>query len=828
MKIQKKMRAGILGLCCILLCLFATGVPVFASSTEEESVSEVDQAGVSLYETQTALTAYVNNVIGVNGNEKHDEHRVENPKTVGNAGAYVGYGDSEKGCYDFVTSTLTYGVSSSTYDSWQNVTEGDSPVYAYVRFGHMLSDAGLDAVAGDGFSLNRALYGGVSLLLYCLAVLVPEMFGFALTILRTLNPFQFLSHTTVLSAYWKDAFPTGTMAIFTPIIDFVSHFYDVICNDLTWTAVVPILIAVVAFQILMLRRPAGSQLTNLLKRIVFFAIGIPLCAGLYTGTVNRMQDVFTKDISVGQIVAGTLVDFESWASNSQLAVPDGVYLESAPTDDLDETSTESVDTSGESEEIDSGVASAETLRNLRTTAYAINRENNDALNGMPSVWNEEHFMWSGNVWDENASVTNANDNVAFEGLSNVRENLHQQSGILEMMARYLSGSFYRPSDFQTSFSNELATRWRSEMGHRISTGSATSNRGTVYEMFDRTDTVDDWMNRWDVENDFIWSGTPPVTLSPDGDVAYQRPDNMNLEHLIWVKWDDSHLTWVDRQWNIYSGGSLTASSTNADAMMKYTTPGESGLSTQAMYNYLSTAFDDNSVLVYSPDNSVSEMTKQQHYAVNSVGTGALNVAFGLNMLVIMLVLVLIGFVFSINMVIHNVKRGFSLLMSIPLAMVGVVKSIAQVISYTVALILELIICMFLYLFISDLVVLVATVLEGIASGSVMESGSVTVSVQLHILDAFQMTGSEWQIVLLVILETLLAAGLFAVLFAYRRMWLRIRKRGVDLLYQGMTLPEFQEMYEEVMRTGTSLQPQPSGWEEVLVYLRGSSFRYQLE
>ena len=124
--------------------------------------------------------------------------------------------------------------------------------------------------------------------------------------------------------------------------------------------------------------------------------------------------------------------------------------------------------------------------------------------------------------------------------------------------------------------------------------------------------------------------------------------------------------------------------------------------------------------------------------------------------------------------------------------------------------------------------LIGTVLEGIASGSVMESGSVTVSVQLHILDTFQMTGSEWQIVLLVILETLLAAGLFAVLFAYRRMWLRIRKRGVDLLYQGMTLPEFQEMYEEVMRTGTRLQPQPSGWEEVLVYLRGSSFRYQLE
>lgn len=433
-------------------------------------------------------------------------------------------------------------------------------------------------------------------------------------------------------------------------------------------------------------------------------------------------------------------------------------------------------------------------------------------------------MWSGNVWDENASVTNANDNVAFEGLSNVRENLHQQSGILEMMARYLSGSFYRPSDFQTSFSNELATRWRSEMGHRISTGSATSNRGTVYEMFDRTDTVDDWMNREEEENGFIWAGK----LDPDGNGGYYRPEGMNRENDIWVKNEDSYLTWVDKEWNIYSGGSLTVSSTNADAMMKYTTPGESGLSTQAMYNYLSTAFDDNSVLVYSPDNSVSEMTKQQHYAVNSVGTGALNVAFGLNMLVIMLVLVLIGFVFSINMVIHNVKRGFSLLMSIPLAMVGVVKSIAQVISYTVALILELIICMFLYLFISDLVVLVATVLEGIASGSVMESGSVTVSVQLHILDSFQMTGSEWQIVLLVILETLLAAGLFTVLFAYRRMWLRIRKRGVDLLYQGMTLPEFQEMYEEVMRTGTRLQPQPLGWAEVLVYLRGSSFRYQLE
>src|SRR5699024_7236978 len=83
-------------------CLAAVSVPTWAAPGDE--VAQPEEIDLSLYDTQTALTAYVSNVLGVNGNDKHDDNRVESPMTVGNAGAYVGYGDEDKGFSAYVMS----------------------------------------------------------------------------------------------------------------------------------------------------------------------------------------------------------------------------------------------------------------------------------------------------------------------------------------------------------------------------------------------------------------------------------------------------------------------------------------------------------------------------------------------------------------------------------------------------------------------------------------------------------------------------------------------------------------------------------------------------
>ncbi|MDQ9842438.1 hypothetical protein RFY10_20150, partial [Acinetobacter baumannii] len=73
-------------------------------------------------------------------------------------------------------------------------------------------------------------------------------------------------------------------------------------------------------------------------------------------------------------------------------------------------------------------------------------------------------------------------------------------------------------------------------------------------------------------------------------------------------------------------------------------------------------------MVYSNDKSISENSRQQHYAVNIIGSGGLGIAYSLNMIALLAILVIIAFVFSMSMVIRNVKQGFSMLGSVPFAL----------------------------------------------------------------------------------------------------------------------------------------------------------------
>ena len=98
------------------------------------------------------------------------------------------------------------------------------------------------------------------------------------------------------------------------------------------------------------------------------------------------------------------------------------------------------------------------------------------------------------------------------------------------------------------------------------------------------------------------------------------------------------------------GDTRDLNTANASLIFHGTNPGLSKLS---MYNYLSTSFDKNSIVVYSPKTSSSENTKQQHYSVNLIGSGAMRYAYGFNLVIVLGVLTLIGFTYSIGMSIKN-------------------------------------------------------------------------------------------------------------------------------------------------------------------------------
>lgn len=769
-----------------LICLLAVSCPTFVyadKKNNENEVGQIETIDLSLYDVQTALSAYVNNVVGVNGNDKHANNRVEatgKNNIMGNAGAYVGYGDIDAGFSSYIMSNLTHGVSSSTYDAWQEITDtNENEVYAYTRFGRLLADTGLDETDSVGNANGRWMTGGLLVLLYAMSECIPMMFGFALKLLQLFNPFAFLSNTASWTGYWKAAFPTAHSSL-TNVVYAVSHWFDIIVNKLTWAVTVPMLVCLLCVNVLLLRKKAGSAIANFIKRITFFAIGIPICAGLYTNVVNSLYEVTAKATTSSQLVVSTVVDFESWVTHSQLAVPNEALLESIPKEkDTD------------SDMVNGGAASEETLHRLRHTAQAINHDNNEQLGNIPllDALDYDHGMLSGNIWNKDVeSVSSTEGSEAFQGLNELVLDMKTKRAVLELLERYGKGSFYRATDFETTYMNELTTKYRTDVGHMGSSHGATSNNGTVYEMFDRTNDVQDWFER-DVDfNAQIWS--PP-----------SQEQNAKF-----------HMKWTLKPWNVFCGGKLKVSSMNPKDIMKFTTDGDYGLSRMSMYNYLSTAFDENSLMVYSNDKSVSENSRQQHYAANIIGTGALQLAFTANLMVILAVLVIIAFVFSFKIAMQNMKRGFQLLCSIPTAMMGVVKSISQVISYVIAMIMELIVSMFLYLFVSDLLILVAIVVETLVTG---DSGGTTVTV-LMTLGGQGLSAMEGNLTCALFLESAAVLGLCGISCYYRQVWYRIRTCASRRWYQLFTCTEMMSYYEQVIQNGTAIrerEQEPITWKE---------------
>ena len=128
----------ILFLLLFLLLLGVFAVPVSASSTSGGGASEAEGIGTSFYDVSTALTAYANSVVGSNTNDKHADHRLSemNGQSPGVAGAFVGYGDTDRGFYAFISSNTANAVTTSSYDAWSNVGDGGA-TYAYVRYGYL-------------------------------------------------------------------------------------------------------------------------------------------------------------------------------------------------------------------------------------------------------------------------------------------------------------------------------------------------------------------------------------------------------------------------------------------------------------------------------------------------------------------------------------------------------------------------------------------------------------------------------------------------------------------------------------------------------------------
>lgn len=775
---RKKLYRFVSFLLAVVTCMgmfFPTSV--YATNPSGGGNDEVETVG-DIYDVSTALTAYVNNVVGANSNDKHNNQRVENPGNVGNAGAYVGYGDSKQKFQGFITNNSTVGSSTSTYDAWKGILEGGDTekhyTYDYVRFGRLLADAGLDETFDSSASQpKRTAVGFLSRVFYGASEIVPSAFGIALNFLSALNPFSFfkVSHIPIggvtggKSNINYDSTKVGT--ILEPLQTFLSNIYDAITTNLTWTVMVPMFLMFSLFSIAMLRRKASTTLMKLVIRVMFIVVGIPILGILYTQTLKDLGEVTKEEPTGARLVASSYVDFSHWADNN-LEVKSGWTLVST-TKDTDA----------------GGMATSETLRSLRTTAGKINANSNSAFSGVSDLQGKTDKL-SGGQWDSNGTVEKKKQS----------ETQTLQDGIDDLLGRYQDADSYTAPAYASKVSKSL---------NDVKVGDASM----LNNMFDTTDEMADWMKRTEADNKAIWNGDK---ASSDAGMDW-------LEH---VGTDNKHIK------NIFGDGTMRAKFENTDDM-KYS----GKLSTLSMYNYLSTSFGSKSIVTYSNSTSISEHTTRVHASVTSVGSGALKILFIANMWVCLAVTALLGIMFAFMTVFDSLKTSIKLLVAIPASALGALRAISQVIIYTITMIFQVIIGAFMYAFVSDFVLVFATLVENLVSsggGSTIGSGKDLTDMTILIGGRFMtwvqnafpssVWDSNFSVYLMVGFEIVLVVLFASSLIKYRRAIARVYSVSMEKFMSFVTFAEFQDELHRIWHGGKVGIPgwNTDGVKEVFAFL----------
>ena len=762
-----------------------TAFPVYADPPSGDDSGDVETVG-DIYDVSTALTAYVNNVVGANGNDKHNNQRVENPGSVGNAGAYVGYGDEKQKFVSFITSNTTVGTSTSTYDAWEDIIDSTgsdkNAAYAYVRLGKTLSDAGLDETisADTNFDFPRIIMGGISLLVFSAGEIVPFAFNIALGILKALNVFALFGTVgNVVTNTWQDAFPDAP-DVLSPLRGLFGGLYSDMLSPIVYTDKYPegrpgvtllmiaLLIALLVVNIFLLRKSAGHQMITFLKRVVFMLAGLPLCGLLYTSCLNHLYDITREGTASAKLVAASFVDFEEWA-NSGLNMT-GLTIESSP------KGTDGAINKG-------GAASEETLQQLRNTSLKINEL------GKPSDhpfhdWaddgfgNSSHDVISGDLWDTHGNIVHqstATDSSAVASIYN-------------MLVRYIKADTYTSS----AWASNLKQTVFKDVNIGSADPEATDTKKSVRAMFEATDEVGDWMRRETQDNERIWDGTHGTDME-----------------------------WTSESFNIFRNGDMKLDGVTgeADQPMKW----KGRLSDLSMYNYLATRFDESSIITYSNATSVSEHVKQAHTSVTAIGSGVLGFVLLLNMWVCIGITALIGVYFAISTTLKNLKTSFQLIASVPMAMMGVVKSIAQVIIYTVMLMVQVVLGAVMYTFLAEFLVVFATVIENIVSSGNAD-GPQTVSILLASIgfDTNMIADSEVTVTCMIVAELIALLIVGYAIWHYRRVYVRAYDCALYRAMKWVTVEECRDVFESVWKQKKVVRPEteyvPSGAMGVLALL----------
>lgn len=444
-------------------------------------------------------------------------------------------------------------------------------------------------------------------------------------------------------------------------------------------------------------RGNGPKVKRYLIRVLAILIGIPMCASIYTTVLNTVTvDLEAGNAPSARAIFSTFLDFETWAENEFTMDESGVII----------LRLQKNNSTGKYDPTD------DTYSNLRRTCYNINRHayQEAGHGGVLGDW-DSAGVGVGGVLSSDAITSGAADLATSGGATTARS---ISATIASLLDRYGSSDFYHASNYETAYKARMTKNGlkASEDPSKTFFESTTNTAGAFKE--------------------FVNGGASSNTVWND------------VFHGDSITWQDSQGQTLNR-W--YFGPHAGVS--------------DARLSPMATYNYLTSDFNGTNVEVFSNENATSGFTKKSHLSVNLIG-GNIFVSFllYLNLLVLLVAYTVLGWGYGFAMVFNSLKKTLIMMMDLPMAALGAIRSIARIFAYTAALIVEVVITLLCYDIVSQMLFAVTDVMTGVFTAGIMVNGT-TISLS-------SMLPGVGSIIITQLLSIIVSAGFLVVALKVRK------------------------------------------------------------
>lgn len=671
----------------VLIIILSTLLPIYSSVSANDEASGM--SSLSLFDRASEVARTFGTAIAPGtetGLAMIQSGDVGGDLLPGNAGGFLGYADymsDDSGVTGWFSSAFSQSSDMFTYEQMASIVPGtdesgvfagkNNPFFHYAGYGELLNGMGLIGTSRTGSIMGTMASVGTFIVVvaYLVANAAPFLFSIALTILNVLNPFKLF-----FTAF--EGMGNTNLGLLSGVANFVGGLYETI-QTFSIYALFPLLLVITVIGALVFTRTSAlKRFARYGLRLFMLFAGLPIIGATYTGVIEDMNDkVDTGAEYADYLVLSSYVDFQNWASNTRLAVPD--------------------------------TGSTVIMKNPRATSEG-------SPGSMPVPSRDLVLSINGPLAghsDATKLMNSYGGNNLGDTFRNTRSRSENNGGssqfgtTMDLLLRHMGGASYSGSQYAGEVTGTINRMWDATSISDDEDAELTANEVAILKMFTLT-------------------GSDSRTWS-------QRVTGENSEWAKAVDWNDAQGLFTHGQadkeafqfseypYNIYNNGGLTASSvglyTNA-----YTIPDMSasdasplkpisstddnvgGLSPLAMYNFLNTTFTDTGMTVFSPEDTVVDSARDTYASVKMSSSGVTMFARWVENVVVMVSMATLALAYGgilISAAIKNVPRIISGVFGTAL---GSIAFTAKLLISTVVMIIQVLGMILLY-FLSEMILM---------------------------------------------------------------------------------------------------------------------------